>query len=149
MCIRCEERKAKKEVVLSRANEIAELAILATGEINTIPDALRMAVQLEKLGNDGLLEPAHLFLLIAHFAGQAKALDADNKRLHEALDYMPIKEKAPGADVNKMSQDEALRIIETVVNTFELAQERAMDGANAQIRELKNRFGLNKNESVK
>ncbi|MER0138775.1 hypothetical protein [Klebsiella quasipneumoniae] len=38
MCIRCEERKAKKEEVLSRANEIADIATLATGEINNIPD---------------------------------------------------------------------------------------------------------------
>ena len=121
MCIRCEERKAKKEVVLSRANEIADLAILATGEINNIPDALRMTSRFEALGGEGLLEPVNLFLLIAHFANQSKALDG-----------------------NKMSNEEALRIVETVVNTFELAQARAMEGANAQIRELKNRFGINK-----
>ena len=144
MSIRCEERKAKKEVVLSRANEIADLAILATGEINNIPDALRMTSRFEALGGEGLLEPVNLFLLIAHFANQSKALEADNKRLHETLNYMTMSEKAAPADGNKMSNEEALRIVETVVNTFELAQARAMDGANAQIRELKNRFGINK-----
>ena len=144
MCIRCEERKAKKEEVLSRANEIADIATLATGEINNIPDALRMTARLEALGSEGLLEPANLFLLIAHFASQNKELEAHNKRLHETLNYMTMSEKAAPADGNKMSNEEALRIVETVVNTFELAQARAMDGANAQIRELKNRFGINK-----
>ena len=57
---------------------------------------------------------------------------------------MTMSEKAAPADGNKMSNEEALRIVETVVNTFELAQARAMEGANAQIRELKNRFGINK-----
>lgn len=144
MCIRCEERKEKKEVVLGRANEIAELAILATGEINTIHDALRMTTQLEKLGKAGLLEPANLFMLIAHFSDQAKELAKDNKSLREALESMAIQQPAPWADSHKMSHEEALRIVETVVNTFEIAQARAMDGANAQIREIKNRYGLNK-----
>lgn len=144
MCIRCEERKANKEVVLNRANEIAELAILATGEINTIHDALRMTSNLETLGKDGLLEPVNLFLLVAHFASQSKALEADNKRLHDALHYMSINEKASVADVKKLTPEEALNLIETVVNTFELAQTRAMEGANSQIREIKNRYGLNK-----
>ncbi|MCF0419063.1 hypothetical protein L0F43_27360 [Klebsiella pneumoniae] len=62
MCIRCEERKAKKEEVLSRANEIADIATLATGEINNIPDALRMTARLEALGSEGLLEPANGFV---------------------------------------------------------------------------------------
>ena len=55
-----------------------------------------------------------------------------------------MSEKAAPADGNKMSNEEALHVVETIVNTFELAQARAMDGANAQIRELKNRFSINK-----
>ncbi|MEF3141818.1 hypothetical protein J8997_29395, partial [Klebsiella quasipneumoniae subsp. quasipneumoniae] len=101
-----------------------------------ITDALRMTSRFEALGGEGLLEPVNLFLLIAHFANQSKALEADNKRLHETLNYMTMSEKAAPADGNKMSNEEALRIVETVVNTFELAQARAMEGANAQIREL-------------
>lgn len=143
MCIRCEERKEKKEVLLGRANEIAELVILATGEINTIHDALRMTTQLEKLGKAGLLEPANLFMLIAHFSEQAKTLAADNKRLHETLSYLTTDRAAPVEDKGEKPA-EVLRLIETLVNTFEIAQARAMDGANAQIREIKNRYGLNK-----
>ncbi|WP_187423974.1 hypothetical protein, partial [Enterobacter hormaechei] len=69
-----------------------------------------------------------------------KELEAHNKRLHETLNYMTMSEKSAPSDGNKMSNEEALHVVETIVNTFELAQARAMDGANAQIRELKNRF---------
>lgn len=85
-----------------------------------------------------------LITLIAHFASQNKELAADNKRLHETLNYMAMSEKSAPSDGNKMSNEEALHVVETIVNTFELAQARAMDGANAQIRELKNRFSINK-----
>lgn len=144
MCQNCERIKAQRQQTLSHANEIAELAILATGEIDSVTDALKLKLQLDHYGEAGLLDPANMLLLIAHFASQNKELEADNKRLHEKLSWMPVKEKAPEADANKMSHEEALRIVETIVNTFELAQTRAMAGANAQIRELKNRFGLNK-----
>lgn len=144
MCIRCEERKAKKEVVLSHANEIADLAILVDGGVKGISDALRITSRLEALSSEGLLESMSLITLIAHFASQNKELEADNKRLHETLNYMTMSEKSASSDGNKMSNEEALHVVETIVNTFELAQARAMDGANAQIRELKNRFSINK-----
>lgn len=144
MCILCEERKAKKEVVLSHANEIADLAILVDGGVKGISDALRITSRLEALSSEGLLESMSLITLIAHFASQNKELEADNKRLHETLNYMTMSEKSAPSDGNKMSNEEALHVVETIVNTFELAQARAMDGANAQIRELKNRFSINK-----
>ncbi|EPM7469005.1 hypothetical protein ACTPUZ_004886 [Klebsiella variicola] len=144
MCIRCEERKAKKEVILRHANEIADLAILVDGGVKGISDALRITSRLEALSSEDLLEPMSLITLIAHFASQNKELAADNKRLHETLNYMAMSEKSAPSDGNKMSNEEALHVVETIVNTFELAQARAMDGANAQIRELKNRFSINK-----
>ncbi|HHT4259161.1 TPA: hypothetical protein ACTYZB_004828 [Klebsiella variicola] len=145
MCIRCEERKARKSEVMSRANEIAELAMLINGEINTIHDALRVTTQVDNLRQDGLLEPSILFMLIGHFAQQVKDFEANNKRLHETLDYVTQqKVELPEASENSISPQEALRMIETIADTFENAQARAAEGANSQIRELKNRFGMNK-----
>ena len=144
MCIHCEEKKEKQAAVLSRANDFAELAMLATGGVHDLNSAFRLKTQLEKMSDQGMLEVMNLLLLIAHFARQSKSLEDDNNRLREALDYLSVKQTATQSASKQVTPVESLRIIESLVDTFENAQARAMEGANAQIRELKNRYGLNK-----
>lgn len=153
MCQHCEEMKAKKERVLPHAEEIGELAILATGEINSVTQALKLKLSLDRFSNAGLLDTSSLLLLIAHFAKKSKTLENDNKALHESLNYLStLSDSVKGAtpkpdeskDQQKMLPIEAIRLLESVANTFENAQLRAMEGVNAQIREMKNRYGLNK-----
>lgn len=152
MCQNCERIKAQRQQVLSHANEIADLAILATAEIESVTDALKLKLQLDHYGDAGLLDPANMLLLIAHFAQKSKTLEADNKRLHETLNYLSTNQSAAPAPVAEPAADdqrkllavEAVRLLEAVANTVENAQARAMEGINAQIRELKNRHGLNK-----
>lgn len=153
MCQNCERIKAQRQQVLSHANEIGDLAILATAEIESVTDALKLKLQLDHYGEAGLLDPANMLLLIAHFAQRSKALESDNKRLHETLGYLSTNQGAPVApaqpapvadDQQKLLAVEVVRLLEAVANTVENAQTRAMEGINAQIRELKNRHGLNK-----
>jgi hypothetical protein len=84
-----------------------------------------------------------LLLLVAHYYSKLKTVSADNQALREAMDILANN----GGDdsIQKAIQPkDALHLVESIVNTFEAAQVRAMEGANAQIRELKNRYGLNK-----
>lgn len=140
MCRKCEENKAK---VLERADEIADFAVLFAGGTKSNQDFARLIVGSEALHEGGYLNPPNLLLLVAHYYSKLKTVSDDNQALREAMDVLA--NNGGDESIQKAIQPkDALLLVESIVNTFEAAQVRAMEGANAQIRELKNRYGLNK-----
>lgn len=140
MCEHCEERKQKVAENIERICKVCRAIEDGFSRENMV--ALLDGLALKR---EGLMSPDVLMMVIATLYNSNQQLMADNANLRDSLETVhATPSPAPQEISGGMSLPDVLRLVESIANTFENSHMRAMEGANSQIRELKNRADLNK-----
>lgn len=148
MCKLCQERAEKHKQYLSHLPAIEAVAKPLTYGVDQLDQALALQARLEDLKANGMLNMEAMMFIIAHLQDHCATLSKDNARLHDTLTYLttqaqPAPAPAPAPAVDTMQVDAVVRLLQTVLSTFDNAQARAMEAASSQLREIINRYGLN------